>query len=1122
MSHAKIITGNLNSGERISRRLCCGDSEQNTKEVLDGIEFLAGSAARSFNIHGQPCQAGRATPFQYQNIMKNKHSVRVSVVLLLLFSLFVRTGLQAQDSIKVTGVVVNGDNTPLAGVSIGVEGSFELPVVTDEKGRFSVVSPSGSHWLIVSPHTGYKDKRVYLNNMRELKIYLTPLDMVSGDDGINYLVGSLPRRNMIGAFSTLSTSDIRHTPAMSVDQFMQGLTPGMHVTNRSGDPGSGAVTLLRGTNSLNTTSQPLFIVDGIPMTPPGTFSSKLDGYRYNPLLGINVMDISKTTIIRDPAVTAAYGSKASNGLIIIETLDPSATETTIDVDLRTGVSLAPANLIPQMNAAQHKTLVNEVLYSSGLLDERIRYLYPNLFIQSDHEDYIDYQHDTKWQEMIFNNSMFTNFNVKVKGGDEIARYGLSFGYNDNKGIIKETGNNGYNLRFVSLLNIFTWLRMNASVSLNYNIARMKESAIVRQTSPILTALAKSPMLNPYQYDNEGKELTLLADVEELGVSNPLAVINNYEAKNTNYNFISTLGFEATLRKNLVLSTMFGLTFNVLKEQIFMPNRGMEHYYNFEAINVAKASNNSITALNNHTYLKYNQSFGNDHQFSSVTGINIMSNNYEFDWGLTKNAHENDQYRMLQEGTDNLREIGGENRLWTWASLLESLVYTYKDRYIATASVSLDGTSRIGKDAAKTLKIGGVPFGFFYSGGLAWRVSSEPFLRNLSWLEELKLRASYGISGNDDVGEANATRYYNSIKFRETVGLFPATYPNETLSYERVGQLNGGIDFSLWGNRWMVSADYFNSVTSDMLIFTPISSYLGYGYRPENGGKMENKGWEVATNARIVDRPAFKWDVHFTLSHVKNCITEIKGDKLVSDIPGGQIVNMKGSSANEFYGYIFEGVFATTAEALASGLVNNRNMAYVGGDVRFRDISGPEGVPDRVINEYDKTSIGSSLPEYFGGISTTLTWKRWALTPFVQFVSGNEVFNYVRYENEKMSGLENQSTHVLNRWQYEGQQTSVPRALWDDPIGNSAFSTRWIEDGSYLRVKNVVLSYTIPNEFLSFRNAQFYVAGSNLFTFSDYLGYDPEFGYSREPASQGIDYGLTPHPRQFIVGIKLGL
>ena len=1078
----------------------------------------------TLKISGQQPLAGHASPDQYLNIMKKKLTVKIplSLVFLLAFTLFFRIDGQAQDSIRVSGVVVNGDNIPLAGISIGVEGSFELPVVTDAQGRFALISPSESHWLIVSPHSGYKEKRVYLNNMRQLKIYLTPMDMVSGNDGVNYLVGSQPRRNMVGAFSTLSTSDIRHTPVLSVDQFMQGRAPGMHVTNRSGDPGSGAVTLLRGTSSLNTTSQPLYIIDGIPMTPPGTFSSKLDGYSYNPLLGINVMDISKTTIIRDPSVTAAYGSKASNGLIIIETLDPSATETTIDVDLRTGVSLSPSNLIPQMNATQHKTLVNEVLYSSGMFDERIRELYPNLFIQSDHEDFIDYQHDTKWQDLIYNNSMFTNFNLMVKGGDEIARYGLSFGYNDNKGIIRETGNNGYNLRFVSLLNIFTWLKMNASVSLNYNIARMKESAIVRQTSPILTALAKSPMLNPYQYDMEGQELTLLADVEELGVSNPLAVINNYEAKNSNYNFISTMGFEATLRKNLVLSTMFGLTFNVLKEQIFMPNRGMEHYYNFEAINVAKASNNSITAFNNHTYLRYNQNFGNDHQLSSVTGINIMRNNFEFDWALTKNAHENDQYRMLQEGTDNLREIGGDSRLWTWASLFESLAYTYKDRYIATASVSVDGTSRIGDDAAHTMKIGGVPFGLFYSGGLAWRLSGESFLRDLSWLEELKLRASYGVSGNDDVGEANATRYYNSIKFRETVGLYPATYPNASLTYERVNQLNGGVDLSLWGNRWVFSADLFKSVTSDMLIYTPLTAYLGYGYRPENGGKMENKGWEVSTTARIVDGSSFKWDLQLNLSGVKNKITEIKGDKLISDIPGGQIVNMKGSSANEFYGYIFDGVYETTAEAQAAGLVNDRNMAYKGGDARFRDISGPDGTPDKIIDEYDKTSIGSSLPQLFGGISTTLTWKRWALTPFVQFVSGNEVFNYVRYQNEKMSGLENQSTYVLNRWQYEGQQTEVPRALYDDPIGNSAFSTRWIEDGSYLRVKNVVLSYTIPNEFLSFRNAQFYLAASNLFTFSEYLGYDPEFGYSREPAGQGIDYGLTPHPRQFIVGIKLGL
>jgi TonB-linked SusC/RagA family outer membrane protein len=1071
-----------------------------------------------------PGLTDKTSPKKYLTNMNNLLTFKIPVkaLLLIVFVLSVCSGLQAQDSIQVKGIIVNGADEPVTGVAVSVEGSFALPVITDTDGKFTLKTASGTNWLIIAPQGEYKDKRVYLNNRPNIKIYLTPNDMVSGDDGINFLSRQVLKRNIISTYSSLYTNDIFHTPVMSVDQYMQGRTPGMHVVNRSGDPGSGAVTLIRGTNSLNTSNQPLYIIDGIPMTPQGTFGSKLNGYSYNPLLGVNVLDISKTTVIKDPAVTAAYGSKASNGLVVIETLDPSATETTIELDLRSGFSLSPSNLIPQLNAAQHRTLINEALSSSGMLSERIRELYPNLFIKETDERYIDYQHDTKWQNLIFNNSMFSNMNLAVKGGDEIARYGLSFGYTNNNGIIKNTGYNGYNLRFVSLLNIFTWLKMNASVSLNYNTSRLKESAIVRQTSPILTALAKSPMLNPYKYDIEGRELTILSDVEELGVSNPLAVINNYEAKNSNYYFISTLGFEASLKKNLLLNTTFGLTYNILKEQIFMPNLGMEHYFNNEAINVAEASNNSITAFNNTTNLRYSRSFGNDHHLSSTTGINIQRNDFEFDWGLTKNAHENDQYRMLQDGANNLREIGGNNRLWTWLSLFENFVYTYKDRYLATVSLSLDGSSRVGDNAAGTLKLGGAPFGLFYSGGLAWRISGESFLRDISWLEDLKLRISAGQSGNDDIGEASATRFYNSVKFRETVGLYPATYANEELTYERVNQLNAGLDISLWGNRWITTLDVFSKSTTDMLIYAPLESYLGYGFRPENGGKMQNKGWEISTTARIVNRKDFKWDFQANLSYNKNEILEITGDKQVIDIPGAQIVNMTGASANMFYGYIHEGIFTTTDAALASGLVNNRNIPYGGGDSHYKDISGPNGVPDKVINDYDKTVIGSALPDYFGGISNTFTYKRWALTPFIQFVMGNEVFNYVRYVNERMSSMDNQSANVLNRWQYEGHQTDVPRALWNDPIGNTDFSTRWIEDGSYLRVKNVVLSYTIPEEFLVFRNAQFYISASNVYTFSKYLGYDPEFGYSQERLMQGIDYGLAPQPRQFIFGIKLGL
>jgi TonB-linked SusC/RagA family outer membrane protein len=1065
-----------------------------------------------------------SSPKKYLTEMNNfnRNIVPFRTIGLAVFLLFGFLGLRAQDSVLVRGVIVNGINEPLPNVSISIEGSNALPEITDVEGRFEFMVSSGNSWLIVAPPSGYKGKRVYLNYRNDLKIYLTPSDMVSGDDEVYFLARSVLKRNIVSSYSSLYTNEVHKTPVLSVDQYMQGRTPGMHVVNRSGDPGSGATTLIRGASSLNTSNQPLYIIDGIPMTPQGTFGSNLDGYSYNPLMAVNVMDISKTTIIKDPAITAAYGSKASNGLVIIETLDPSATQTTIELDLRSGYSLAPSNHIPQLNAAQHRTLINEVLFTSGIFSERLQELYPNLYLRPTDERFINYQHDTKWQDLIFQNSMFSNLNLVVKGGDEIARYGLSFGYMDNNGIVKETGYQGYNLRFVSLLNIFTWLRMNAAVSLNYNTSNLKESAIVGQTSPILTALAKSPMLNPYKYDLEGQELTILSDVEELGISNPLAVINNYEARNSNYYFISTLGFEASLRKNMLLNTTFGLTYNVLKEQIFMPNIGMEHYYNDEARNVAKASNNSIKAFNNNTYLRYFQAFGNDHYISSTTGVNIMSNNFEFDWGLTKNAHANDQYRMLQDGTNSLREIGGDSRVWTWLSFYENFIYSYKDRYLATASLAIDGSSRVGDNAANTLKVGDVPFGFFYSGGLAWRVSGESFLRDVSWLEEFKLRVSAGQSGNDDIGEANATRFYRSIKFRETVGLYPATLANDELTYERVGQINAGVDLSLWGNRWVTSFDVFNSTTNDMLIYTPLKSYLGYGFRPENGGKMQNKGWEVETRARIVDFRNFKWDFQANLSTAKNEITELKGDKLVVDIPGAQIVNMVGASANSFYGYIFEGVYHTTDEAMAAGLVNNRNRPFSGGDARFKDISGPNGVPDGVINDFDKTAIGSSLPEYYGGINNTFTYKKWALSAFVQFVTGNEVFNFVRFRNEQMSTLANQSTNVLNRWQYEGHQTDVPRALWNDPIGNSEFSTRWIEDGSYMRIKNLSLSYTIPDDFLAFRSAQFYVSASNLFTFSKYLGYDPEFSYSQDQLMQGIDYGLTPQPRQFIVGIKLGL
>ncbi len=1028
----------------------------------------------------------------------------------------------AQDSLVVKGVVLSDINQPLSNASISIEGSVQQPVVTNDSGEFTIMSASAYVWILVAPASGFKAKRIFLNNRKELKIYVSPDDISSGDDRISILAQQVTRRNMVAAYSDLKVANADHSSALTIDQYMQGNIPGAFVVNRSGMPGSGAVATIRGVRSMHASNQPLYIVDGVPMIPQGLFGSNLTGYEYNPLIGINLFDISQTTVIKDPAITAAYGTKGSNGVVLIETLDPRVTQTTIDLDVRSGLSLSPSKLIPQLDAGQHKTLMSEELFSSGLIEENIKEYYPTLFLQKGDEGYINYQHNTNWQDLIFRNSSFNNINLNVKGGDQIARYGLSFGYTNDQSIIKTTGFQGYNLRFVSRVNIFKWLRMNAGVSLNYNAATLKEAATSAEASPILASLAKSPLLGPYQYDLNGNEISALAEVDNIGVSNPLAIIQNYQATNHNYNFVATADLEGEIRKNLSMRTKFTYTYNVLKENIFMPNHGMVRYYDGEAWNVAKATNNDLKAFYNYTYLAYKKSLGTDQYITSNTGLKIQTNKFQLDWGLAKNSDPSDKYRALSDGDWNLRQIGGQNKNWNDLTAYENLFYSYKDKYLLSASASMDFSSRVGKNAPNTLKIAGNPFGLFYSGSIAWRLSNESFLKDLSWLEDLKIRVSAGTTGNDDIGESSAKNYYQAVKFREAVGLYPAVLPNDQLTFETVSQINAGIDLSLWGNRVTTNFDVFRSNTSNMLIYSPVDAYVGYDLRVENSGKLKNQGWELNSFVRLVDKNSFKWDITGNVSSVKNEVTAIKGDKLITSITGGEIVNMVGSPVNSFYGYKFLGVYSTQAEADAANLVNDKGMHYQAGDAKFEDISGPNGAPDGIIDSYDKTAIGNALPKYFGGLGNTFTYKRWSLSAFVQVVYGNDLYNYVRYKNEAMTGLENQSQSVLNRWQYDGQVTNVPRALANDPIGNSSFSTRWIENGSYIRLKNITLSYKIPEKFLVFRNAEFYVFVNNIMTLTKYLGYDPEFSYSFSQITQGIDYGQTPQARQFIAGIKIGL
>ena len=1045
----------------------------------------------------------------------------IATLLLITVSVWINPVCSGQDSFQVNGRILGGKDLPVPGVSVSIEGVLTAPVITSDSGDFQLDAPSGNVWLIITPVGKYKSRREFLNNRTNFTIQLTADDLVAGYDEILNIYRTNLRREFISASNTPDPEDTKLYPYQSVDQYFQGIVPGLHVTGHSGMPGSGAVSYFRGIRSMFTNNQPLYIVDGLPIETPGLFQSTIDGNEYNPLSSIDPFDITNITILKDYMASATYGMRGSNGVVLIETLKPNEVQTTIDISMRTGVSMQP-DQIPQLNAGHYKTLANEMLISSGQPEEEYKENYPALFSTQNDIEHYRYNHNTNWQNHIYSNGLLNDFYVRVRGGDEIARYGLSVGYLNHEGIVDKTNYSRVNIRFVGTFNIFQWMRMYVSSNLNSGKTSLRESARSTETSPIYTSLAKSPLLIPYKFDEDGYQLTTLENVGPLGISNPLAVIHKFEGNSRNYRFATSFRLEGDITQDLKLNSLIGLNFNSTNESTFLPNTGMELYYDNEAYNASKSLKNYLYSFYSDNYLNFSKVLNNSHKISAATGVRFHMNTFQIDWGIAKNSHERDEYKQLQVGDAPLREMGGENAKWNRMAIYSNGGYSYKDRYFIGASIIGEYSTRIGKYADGVINIGDQPFGLFYSAGGAWRISSESFLKNFYWLEDLKLRISYGLVGNDDIGNLSALEYYTLTHYHLTSGMIPGPNTKQDIKFEVNKQLNTGLDLGLWGNKLHLSLDLYSIRTEDLLVFEPQPTLIGFTTIPANNGELLNNGWEISFFSRLIDKGKLKFDIGMNLAGYKNTVESIKDGQVITPFEGGEFISRVGEPVLSFYGLSYEGVFSTSEEAAIAGLTTETGVPFGAGDAIFADLSGPDDVPDGVINEFDKIIIGSPIPEYYGGINSALSYGRWSINAMIQFVTGNEVYNYLRNQNEKMTDLANQSTRVLNRWFNEGQNTDVPRAAWDDPVGNASFSSRWVEDGSYVRLKNLTLAYTVPEKLFFFRNAQFYITATNLLTRSSYLGYDPEFSYSIHTMEQGIDYGLMPDTRKFLVGIRLGL
>jgi TonB-linked SusC/RagA family outer membrane protein len=1039
---------------------------------------------------------------------KIKNYVLILTVCLLTGNVFAQeTGGQ-----EVTGTINDASTgLPLSGINVSVPGFSST--ATNDSGVFTIKVPDNKATLEIYGKD-FQRKELPLKGKNSVSVKLME-ESYNSVYNLTTLPYSRKTKNSI-VYSSASANSSWTNPAESPESIVQGKVAGLRTIYRSGTPGIGANLFLRGYSSIYATNQPLIIIDGVIYDNQDYSPSQISGYTPNPLSHIDVKDIDNITVIKD--AVSIYGSKAANGVILINTVHAKEAATRVDVYVHGGMNFTPKK-IPVMNASEFRSYLTEQLRGKGLSDGEIQSL-PYMTNDVTSNEYLKYNNDIDWQDEVYKRSVNQNYYLRVAGGDEIAKYGLSVGYTKDNGIIKKTDFSRYTMRFNADVLATSRLSIHGNLGFTYGEHNLKNDGISPKTSPVYLSLVKSPFFTPKILAADGTPTQNLEDVDSLHISNPAAIINTMEATNRAYRFIGSAKLNYKITDFINFSTLLGVSFDKNDENVFIPGHGIvaDTLLTTIAVNTVKSNIQRLSSVYNDNRLNFSKTFNKDHYISVDLGLRYNTNNYRDDIALTNNT-PNDALKFLSSGNSYLDRAAGSIGTWKWLSYYAGIDYSYVSKYFLSVNVSADGSSRFGSEA-KGISLFSKKFGVFPSIGAAWLVSSENFMSGIEPLDLLKIRVSYGLTGNDDIGNYGDTKYYSSQRFIGYVGLVNGNIPNTGIQWETNKKTNAGLDLALFNERLQLNADYFLNKTENMLVLSPIDKVSGFSYAMTNDGTMENKGFEINISARIVNK-TLKWDAGVGIAQYKNKITKLPLNSFITDIAGASILSETGKSIGLFYGYKTQGVYSSDEEATLSGLTTpdgaGNQVAFRGGDIRFEDVNG-----DGIINASDRQVIGNANPEFTGMFNNRISWKRLTFDFLFTFSYRNDVYNQLRHETESMSGLENQSTAVLNRWRGDGQITDVPRAAWGDPMGNARFSDRWIEDGSYIKLKTISLSYDLPVKKGFFKNGMIYIAGNNLITFTNYTGFDPEFSMSSSCLAQGIDIGLTPQFKSVFVGLKIGL
>lgn len=1030
------------------------------------------------------------------------------------------TAMYAQETGKVSGKVTSTLNLPIKDAVVSIEG---VNATTDENGVYEIECQNPKKAFLSVWASGY------------FSILQTP---VEGRSRINIIMipetqcrynetSVLPFRIEKNAEETSSANITKKDflpGSRKIDQALSGQIAGLQVTRSSGMPGEGSYINLRGIRSFVGNNAPLVVINGIPYMPNTNDSQMINGLSNDIFTTYNINDIQNITVLKG-AEAAMYGSMGANGVILIET--DGATSENMNTEIsyygQFGVNWNNKRM-PLLSGTEYKTYLSDIGlgYYPTMDDFFSNFPFMKGDLNSMYAPY--YTDNTDWQKEIYRTGFVTDNLFRVEGGDAIAKYDLSLGYALEDGILKNTKTNRYHTQLNGNVLVSKNFEIYATVGLAYLTGNYQEQGMVVRTNPILAAYAKSPLLTPYQrIRNENNELVntpvysdyyygICRDMN-FAVSNPAAIVHELDATNRQYDINIKAGFNYKIMPDLSVDGVFGLYYHYNKEHLFVPGR-TDHtiipttdFYGTEENSVKEG----VAETANYFYnlnAKYNHKFNGFHALNFMAGFQALITQNEYDATSSRNT-TNDFFQTMNKTTGT--HVNGYQEKWNWMNFYALAGYTYKNYWNATFNMSVDGSSATGKYANR--------FRAYPGASLTWMAKNMPFLAGKAWINQLDLRAEYSMTGNSRFSSNYGRSYYTSTPYQEASGIFRDQIPNEYLKPEVTKQMNLSLEAAFLRNRISIGVDYYLGKTKDVIMNIPKSAAYGTSAYFANCGTIDNNGIELSAQASLVRMRDFEWIVGGNIAWTKNEIKSLEGNSqnVTEYSDGAKLVSRVGGSPYEYYGLQAAGVFSTQAEADEANLLNSSSQRFNAGDMKYVDQN-----KDGRIDYRDYVPLGSATPDYFGGFYTNIRLGHFALSVDFTYSKGNMAYNAVRRSLESVSSFGNQSEAVDARWSVEGQVADIPRATYGDPLGNSDFSSRWIEDASYLRMKNITLSYSFDKPVLNFfRSGTLYITGENLLTSTEYLGMDPEFAYSSNSSiTQGFDYAKVMQPKSVKFGINL--